>query len=62
MLKKDLSKISADLDDKYKDSIKKEFEEYIKRGEKILTEFVKAELDIIYDMNKKKNRGGKCFC
>jgi len=61
MLRQDLSKISAELDDKYKDSIKKEFEEYIKKGEEILTEFVKAELDIIYDMNKKKIEEANAF-
>jgi len=54
MLKQDLSRLSADLEDKYKASIKKEIEEYINRGVEILTEFVEAELDIIADMNKVK--------
>ena len=54
MLKQDLSKISAELEDKYKDSIKKEIQEDKKKGEEILAEFVKAESDIITDMNRKK--------
>ncbi|MHA2281003.1 MAG: hypothetical protein ACXAC5_09135 [Promethearchaeota archaeon] len=53
MIKKNLSKISADLEDKYKDSIKKEIQEYIKKGEEIVAEFVKAELEIISYINKK---------
>jgi hypothetical protein len=54
MIRQDLSKLSADLEEKYKTLIKKEIEEYIKRGEEILSEFVKAELDIIIDMNNNK--------
>jgi hypothetical protein len=61
MLKQDLSKISADLEDKYKDSIKKEIEDYIKKGEEILAEFVKAELDIITEMNRKKIEEASMF-
>jgi hypothetical protein len=53
-LKQDLSKISAELEDKYKDSLKKEIQEDKKKGEEILAEFVKAESDIITDMNRKK--------
>ncbi|MCK4284862.1 MAG: hypothetical protein KAX18_01615 [Candidatus Lokiarchaeota archaeon] len=61
MLKQDLSKISGDLEDKYKDSIKKEIEDYIKKGEEILAEFVKAELDIITEMNRKKIEEASMF-
>ncbi|MBY8985365.1 MAG: hypothetical protein KGD65_09875 [Candidatus Lokiarchaeota archaeon] len=61
MVKQDLSKISANLEDKYKDSIKKEIEEYIKKGEEILAGFVKAELEIITQMNKKKIEEANAF-
>ncbi len=61
MLKQDLSKISAELEDKYNDSIKKEIRDYIKKGEKILAEFVKAELDIITDMNRNKIEEANAF-
>ncbi|GAG09791.1 unnamed protein product, partial [marine sediment metagenome] len=53
MLKQDLSKMRADLEKKYKDSIKKETQVHMKKGEEILAEFVKAESDIITDMNRK---------
>ncbi|MHA2087237.1 MAG: hypothetical protein ACW972_03105, partial [Promethearchaeota archaeon] len=61
MLRQDLSKISAELEDKYKASIKKEFEDYIKKGEEILAEFVRAELNIIIDMNKEKIKEANNF-
>ena len=54
MLKQDLTKLSAEVEDKFKTAKKKEIEENIKKGVKILSEFVKAELDIIVDMNNKK--------
>ncbi|MHA1987098.1 MAG: hypothetical protein ACW98D_10700 [Promethearchaeota archaeon] len=53
-LKKELSKLSAELEEKYKDSVKKEIQEYIKKGEEIVAEFVNAEFEIISDMNKKQ--------
>jgi hypothetical protein len=61
MLKQDLSKISAELEEKYKDSIKKEIEEYVKKGEEILAGFVKAELDIVVEMNNKKIEEANIF-
>ena len=61
MLKQDLSKVSADLEDRYNASIKKEIEEYIKKGVEILARFVKAELDIISEMNKKKIEEANAF-
>ncbi|MFW9897213.1 MAG: hypothetical protein ACFFD7_15530, partial [Candidatus Thorarchaeota archaeon] len=53
-LKQDLSKVSAELEDKYQESIKKEFQDYLKKGEEILAEYVKTELDIIIEMNKER--------
>ncbi|MFW9940914.1 MAG: hypothetical protein ACFFFT_07725 [Candidatus Thorarchaeota archaeon] len=54
MLKQELSKISGEIEDKYKTSLKKELEENIKKGVEFLTEFVDAEIDIIVNMNKTK--------
>ncbi|KKK46160.1 MAG: hypothetical protein Lokiarch_03720 [Candidatus Lokiarchaeum sp. GC14_75] len=54
VLKQDLTKLSAEVEDKFKAIKKKEIEENIKKGVKILSEFVKAELDIIVGMNNKK--------
>ncbi|MFW9823138.1 MAG: hypothetical protein ACFFE4_09395, partial [Candidatus Thorarchaeota archaeon] len=53
-LKQELTRASAELEDKYQESIKKEFQEYIKKGEEILAEFVKAELNIIIEINREK--------
>ncbi|MFW9939442.1 MAG: hypothetical protein ACFFFT_00280 [Candidatus Thorarchaeota archaeon] len=53
-LKQKLTKIRAEIEEKYKTSLEKESEENIKKGVDVLTEFVDAELDITADMNKKK--------
>lgn len=54
MLKQELTKFSAEIEDRYKASLKKEIEDIIKKGIDVLIEFVEAELDIIADMNKEK--------
>jgi len=54
MIKQELTKLSGEIEDIYKTSLKKELEETIKKGVDFLTEFVDAELDIIAEMNKKK--------
>ncbi|MFX0083324.1 MAG: hypothetical protein ACFE94_16380 [Candidatus Hodarchaeota archaeon] len=53
-LKQELTKLSGEIEDTYKTSLKKELEEMIKKGVEFITEFVNAELDIIAEMNKKK--------
>ncbi|MFX1325201.1 MAG: hypothetical protein ACFE8N_09595, partial [Promethearchaeota archaeon] len=52
--KQELTKISAETEDAYNASIKKEILEKIYRGVEVLTEYVEAELEIIIEMNKKK--------
>ncbi|MFW9865788.1 MAG: hypothetical protein ACFFEN_06770 [Candidatus Thorarchaeota archaeon] len=52
-LKQELTKISAEAEDKYNASKKKEKQEIIQKGVDILTVFVKAELDLLIEMNKK---------
>ncbi len=54
ILKQDLTKLSSEIEDRYKASIKKEMEEYIGKGIEILNKFVDAELDIIAKMNSEK--------
>ena len=54
MLKQELTKYSAEIEDKYRTSLKKEVEDTIRKGIDILIEFVKAELEILADMNKEK--------
>ncbi|MFX1376085.1 MAG: hypothetical protein ACFFA0_09755 [Promethearchaeota archaeon] len=54
LLKQELTKLSAEREDQYRASIKKEMEDIVKKGVDILTEYVEAELDIIADINKKK--------
>ena len=54
MLKQELTNFSAESEDKYRASIKKEMEDTIKKGIVVLSDFVKAELDIVIDMNKEK--------
>jgi hypothetical protein len=44
-LKRDLAKMSIELEEKYKDSIQEEIAEEIKKGEDLLKEYAKAELD-----------------
>ncbi|MFX1427582.1 MAG: hypothetical protein ACFFBE_14090, partial [Promethearchaeota archaeon] len=48
------TKLSAEIEDKYRASIKKEMEDTIKKGVEVLMDFVNAELDIIANMNKEK--------
>ena len=54
MLKQELTKYSAEIEDKYRTSLKKEVEDIIRKGIDILIEFVEAELAILADMNKEK--------
>ena len=54
MLKQELTKFSAEIEDKYKASLKKEVEDTIRKGIDVLIEFVEAELAILADMNKGK--------
>ncbi len=61
MMRQDLSRVSAELEEEYKTLVKKGIEEYIKRGEAILSEFVKAELDIIIEMNNNEIQKAKEF-
>ncbi|MFX1478727.1 MAG: hypothetical protein ACFFCI_11415 [Promethearchaeota archaeon] len=53
-LKQELTKISAEAEDNYNASKKKEKQDIIQKGVDILTSFVEAERDIIIEMNKKK--------
>lgn len=52
--KQKLSLLRAMLDDKNRDSMKKGIEENKKKGEKIIAEFVKSELDKMTDINRKE--------
>ncbi|MFW9900874.1 MAG: hypothetical protein ACFFDY_06265 [Candidatus Thorarchaeota archaeon] len=53
-LKQQLTKIRDEFEDKYEALKKKEVEEYINKGLKIVRDFSEAEIHIIAEMNKEK--------
>ncbi|MFX1489262.1 MAG: hypothetical protein ACFFBI_08955 [Promethearchaeota archaeon] len=54
ILKQELTKFSAEAEDKYDASKKKEKQDIIQKGVDILSSFVEAERNILIEMNKKK--------
>ena len=60
-LKQDLTKLSAEIEDDYKASIKEELQAVIQKGVDILTDFVETELEIIAEMNKEKIQEADVF-
>ncbi|MHA1913751.1 MAG: hypothetical protein ACW97V_05210 [Promethearchaeota archaeon] len=61
MIKQDLTKLSFEIEEEYKASIKEELQAVIQKGVEILNEFVEIELDLIAEMNKEKIQEADVF-